>query len=309
VSGAAPFLSFADADEVFELDMDDGARLPVYRLAGPTGAGTLLFGHANGLAAGSYAPWFKMLARHVSVFAYDARGHGGSRWPEGPLDRVFSVDRMAEDLARVADAVASRGDCGRLSYAGHSLGGASGMRLAATGRTGLFHALMIFEPPIFPLPGAPEFAETRERQDRLIAGTLKRRTHWPSPDAFRARLEGRGMFARFDRAMLDAHCRATLRPVSEGGYRLCCPPEIESVIFAAQPQSGSWALLPGITRLVDLVGGDPDVPGNDWISAMMPQMAASMPNARLTRVPRAGHLLISEQPQECAEIVLAHLQD
>ena len=73
----APFLSLPDADEVFAVALPDGATLPVYRLAGPPGAPALLFGHANGLAAGSYEPWLRRLAERAQIFAFDARGHGG----------------------------------------------------------------------------------------------------------------------------------------------------------------------------------------------------------------------------------------
>ena len=69
------FSSFPSADEQFTVATADGARLPVYGLRGPKGAPALLFGHANGLAAGSYAPWLARLARSAQVFAFDARGH------------------------------------------------------------------------------------------------------------------------------------------------------------------------------------------------------------------------------------------
>src|SRR6185437_6595169 len=174
---------------------------------------------ANGMAAGSYGPWLRRLAARARVYAFDARGHGGSRWPEGPVEQVFSVDCMADDLAAVTDAVAAHAGGGAIAYAGHSLGGASALRLAARRRAPDWRAAVIFEPPIFPPPASPLHAAATEKQIRLVAGTEKRRVLWPSPDALAERLKGRGMFARFDAAMLDAHCRATLRPAAEGGYR------------------------------------------------------------------------------------------
>jgi lipase len=280
-----------------EVAMPDGARLPVYRFAGPAGSQRLLFGHANGLAAGSYEPWLERLARHFEVFAFDARGHGASRWPEGPLETVFSVDRMADDLMRVAAAVG-----GALACVGHSLGGASALRLAGQGRAA-FTRLVIFEPPLFPPPGHPMHEARVAAQQKLVAGTLKRRTHWPSPEAFAMRLQERGMFRRFDSAMLKAHCQATLIPESQGGYRLRCPPAIESFIFASHAAADTWLLLRRVAAPVDLVGGDPDMPDNDWISGAIPDMAAEIPHARVTQVKGAGHLLISEQPEHCAQLV------
>src|SRR5258707_9933634 len=70
----------------FSVATPDGAVLPVYAFGGPAHAPGLLFGHANGLAAGSYAPWLHELAGALRIFAFDARGHGGSRWPVGALE-------------------------------------------------------------------------------------------------------------------------------------------------------------------------------------------------------------------------------
>ena len=54
---------------------------------------------------------------------------------------------------------------------------------------------------------------------------------------------------------------------------------------------------------IELIGGDPAVPDNDWVSSALPAIAARIPHARLTQIPGAGHLLISERPELCAELV------
>lgn len=304
-----PFLSLAAADDVFTVAMPDGAVLPVYTLAGPADAPALLFGHANGMAAGSYGPFLARLAAQARIFAFDARGHGGSIWPAGPFAHVFAVDRMADDLAHVSAAVAARAGAAHIAYVGHSLGGAAALRLAATGRAPAWSAAIIFEPPIFPPPSSPIHAEAMAKQLRLVAGTAKRREFWPAPDALAERLKGRGMFARFDPAMLDAHCRATLRPTPEGGYRLCCPPPVESFIFQSHAEADTWARLSAIAIAVELVGGDAAMPDNDWVSSALPEIAAQIAKAPLTQVPGAGHLLISEKPELCAELVSLRLGD
>jgi pimeloyl-ACP methyl ester carboxylesterase len=301
-----PFLSLAAADAIFTVAMPDGAVLPVYQLNGPAAAPALLFGHANGMAAGSYGPWLARLAARARVFAFDARGHGGSTWPAGEIEQVFAVDRMADDLVQVTNAVAARAGA-PLAYVGHSLGGAAALRLAAAGRAPRWSAAVIFEPPIFPPPSAALYAEAVALQRRLVAGTAKRRAFWPSPEALAERLKDRGMFARFDPAMLDAHCRATLRPDAAGGFRLCCPPAIESFIFRSHGEADTWAGLPAVTIAVELVGGDAAMPDNDWVSSALPDMAAQMPQARLTQVRGAGHLLISERPALCADLVLQRI--
>jgi pimeloyl-ACP methyl ester carboxylesterase len=301
------FVSFAAADEIFTVAMPDGAVLPVYGLDGRADAPALLFGHANGMAAGSYGPFLRLLAARARVWAFDARGHGGATWPDGPLAEIFAVDRMADDVARLTHAVAARAGAARIAYVGHSLGAASALRLAARGGAQPWSALVAIEPPVSPPPNAACWPEATAKQAQHVAGAARRRTHWPSPEALAERLSGRGMFQRFDRAMLEAHCRATLRPAEEGGYRLCCPPAVESFIFGSHAEADSWARLPAIEGPVALVGGDSGTPDNDWISSALPEMAAQLRHASLTIVPGTGHLLVSEVPARCAALVLDHI--
>ena len=107
--------------------------------------------------------------------------------------------------------------------------------------------------------------------------------------------------------MLAAHCRATLRPASGGGYRLCCPPEVERFIFRSHWLADTWTRLSAIDAAVDLVGGDPSVPDNDWVSSALPEMAAAMQRARLAQIAGPGHPIIAERPQRCAALVFEGL--
>lgn len=299
-----PFRSLANADEVFPATMPDGAVLPVYRLAGPPRAPALLFGHANGFAAGSYAPWLALLAEHFRVYAFDARGHGGAHWPDGPLDEVFANARMAEDLLHLTDAVVAHHGGSDLIYVGHSLGGATALYLLAQGAKPRWRTTVIVEPPIFPPPGSPSYAQANTIQPRHVAGALRRRADWASPEALFARLQRSPMFSRFTAAMLMAHCRATLRPKPGGGYTLACPPAVESTIFRCHRDAETWTRLARISLPVELIGGDPATPDNDWISGALPEIAARLPRAHLTMVPQTAHMPMCEKPDLCAGLVL-----
>jgi pimeloyl-ACP methyl ester carboxylesterase len=299
------FHSLADADAVFTVAMPDGTRLPVYELAASGSAGAaLLVGHANGLPAGSYGPWLKALARDVRIFAYDARGHGGATWPAGPLDRVFHVERFADDLRRVAAAVSARLGDGPLAYLGHSLGGAAALDLAASGDLPGFVRVMLLEPPIFPPAASPVRAEAEAIQTRLVEGAKRRRADWPTIDAFHDRLKsGNSPFARFAPEMLEAHCRAALKPKPDGTFTLATPPEVESAIFVAHRGSDTWSRLDRVERPLDLVGGDPNRPDRDWVARAVPEMARRMQRARLTQLAGLGHLMIQEDPTRLLALV------
>lgn len=304
---AADFLSFADADEVFWVTAEDGARLPVYALAGPGSGQALLFGHANGFAAGSYAPLLRDLARQVDVFAFDARGHGGSILPTGPHALVLQHDHFAADLKLVAAAVKTRRGVSDLAFVGHSLGAASALELEVRGGFPGASAMMLFEPPIFPPAGSPAHDAAAKQEEPLVAAALRRRADWASPEAFFARLHGRGGFARCSDAMLRAHCRATLKPKPAGGYTLCCPPATEAEIYRGHRAADTWLRLDRVTRKIDLVSGDPDLPGQGWVAGVMTALARRLPAGRLTVLPGASHLMLFEQPDACRDLILAGL--
>lgn len=301
------FASLTEFRARFEIVTTDGAIVPVYDVGGPVGAPALLVGHANGLAAGSYEPWLRDLALHARVFAYDARGHGGSTWPEGPLETVFAVDRFAGDLASVAADLIRRLGATPLHFVGHSLAAAAAVRLCVAGNPPSFASQTLFEPPIFPPRDTPTYAEAIAQQTRLVRGSARRQARWPSPEALAEYLGTRGVFRSFEPAFLAAHCRATLRPDPEGGFTLCCPPEVESAIFSVHRDADTWDRLPAIRQSLHLVSGDPGEPEHDWVSGAMAALTARVPGATLTVLPGAGHMMIPQQPAICRDLVLARL--
>ena len=298
------FLSLADAVDGFEVEASDGARLPVYEAGGARSTPALLVGHANGLAAGSYGPWLRDLARDFRVFAFDARGHGGSTWPEGPLETVFSVDRLADDLADIVTALRARLGALPLHYAGHSLAAAAALRLAARGIELPFDRITLFEPPIFPPEDALNHPEAIEQQEKLIRGAARRQARWESPEALFDYLRTRGVFRSFVPEMLAAHCRATLRPDPTGGCVLCCPPAVESTIFAVHRDADTWQRLPRIRQRLNLVSGDASAADRDWVSGAMGRIAARIPGADRVELPGTGHMMIFQQPGTCRELLL-----
>jgi pimeloyl-ACP methyl ester carboxylesterase len=299
-----------DVATVFTVAAADGAVLPVYqwRAAPVRAAPALLFGHCTGFAAGSYRGFLDRIARHARVFAFDARGHGGATWPDGPLDGVFTVARFADDVLRIGEAVAARAG-GPPHYAGHSLNARAALALEMSGGAPAWPSLTLFEPPIFPPPGAPDHPEAAEKQGRLIPSAARRVAQWRDHPSFAAFLKGRGVFSVFADADLANHVAATLRPDAGGGYRLCCPPAVEAATFSdVKHDVALWARLGTITRPLVIVRGDPALPERDWITGASPAIAARMPNARLVTLERAGHMMMFEQPERCVAIVVEQLR-
>ena len=290
---------------VFHVTAADGAILPIYewRDAPPPPAPVLLFGHCTGFSAGSYRSFFARLARHARVFAFDARGHGGSAWPDGPPEDVFGLARYVDDLRRIGQAVTARAG-GPPHYAGHSLNGRAALRLEIEGAAPAWPSLTLFEPPIFPPADEPDHAEAVEKQGRLVRSTERRVAVWPDRESLVAFLKGRGIFGVFSDDDLAQQVRATLRPDAGGGWRLCCPPEIEAATFrSVRDDRDSWTRLGSVTRPLVLVRGDPTLPDRDWITGASATIAARMPGARLITLPGAGHMMMFEQPERCVEIL------
>ena len=69
----------------------------------------------------------------------------------------------------------------------------------------------------------------------------------------------------------------------------------------------TWSRLGHITRPVEIIGGDPATPHNDWISSAMPEPTARLPHGRLATVAGTGHMPMFEKPDQCAALVFARL--
>src|SRR6266566_1251044 len=82
---------------------DDGTAL-AYRTVG-TGPADVLFMHGWAGSAGYFDEMLKYLdLSGLRVTSVDLRGHGASDKPEGS----YSLDRLAQDMLSVADAVGAR---------------------------------------------------------------------------------------------------------------------------------------------------------------------------------------------------------
>lgn len=324
-SASVPFRSIAaEIAESVAVAGDGGLTLRLYRLrAGRRGGPVVLWGHCGSSAAGSYLPLLTGLAADADVFAFDARGHGGSDTPAPSSlppgdgsEPLYTPNRFARDVAAIARTVAAIVPGRPIHYAAHSLNAAALLRLGGCMAKD-FAALpwgnfALFEPPVFPPAQSASHAEAREKNRLLIARTLVRRRSWASREMLVDYLYGRGIFAAFTRADLATHIAATLRPGPDGAFELACSPEIEASMYAGFGEDSTWRSLPNFPypQRLHLIGGDPDAGADrDWVTAIIVEAAARLPGARISVWRDHGHFMVFRDPARAADTVRALFAD
>lgn len=272
----------------------DGVRLALYHLAGPRGAPALVWGHANGFAAGSYAVLLGELARDHDVWAWDQRGHGASPLPSGAVtEQSMTLALLADDAARICAEV--RAATGAQPWAGgHSLGALA--LLHAARREPPWRGACFFEPSA---PTAEILAEAAGSVAPRVAATLRRRSRWPDPAQFAARLREHPAYAAIADAVLADHARALLHRCGEA-WELNCPPEVEAAVYRLTLSSTVADALRPIARPLCFVASDEG--GRHWVAANQAELARRT-GATLRRLAGTTHFLPLEKPSDCAAVV------
>jgi pimeloyl-ACP methyl ester carboxylesterase len=313
--GPAQFRSIPSADaDIVPVTGTNGATLALYRIKSEATGPVLLVGHATGMAAGSYLPLLKTLAENLRVYAFDARGHGGSDCGGDTDASTITLDALALDLRAVVEAVQNDSGVSTPFYAAHSISGVAALHLGTAHEYAPWRDLILFEPPVMVGPEHPMHDFAVDDTTKRAAATARRRVDWASRDAFRERLGSRGVFARFRPDMLEAHVRATLRPAKGGGYRLACDPAVECAFFLSVPKSGVWDRMPDFPLPAHFVGGDPALadPGSAqarWVTLAAPDIAARVPGSRFTVVEKTDHMMVCERPDICRDLIVAMVDD
>jgi 3-oxoadipate enol-lactonase len=246
-----------------------------HEVTGPEDAPVVLLSNSLGATLEMWDPQLPALAEQYRVVRYDTRGHGRSPAPQGDS----TVDDLADDVLALLDRL-------RITTAhvvGLSIGGMTGMRLAA---------------------------RNPERVDRLVV--LCSSAHPGNPDTWReraatARTEGTGALAEavvgrwFTPAFAQAHpdlvarMRETIAACDDEGYASCC---------AAVGALDLRDQLDAITAPTLVISGaeDPALPPSH-----QDEIAAGIRGAALLTVSPAAHIANVEQPQHVTDALLAHL--
>lgn len=199
----------------------------------------LHFAHATGMCAELYAELLDPLADGFNIVASDARGHGASTLPADPA-ALLSWRTYRDDLA----VLLRHYHPGPWLLAGHSMGGSVSLDLAAA-TPGLASAVVLVEPAFVPFELAPPYEMSRAAGipplNPMAAQAARRRSQFPSRTAARDNWHGRGVFATWSDAAVDAYVRGAMRDTPDGA-ELACDPAWEAATFTAVTTGTAAAL-------------------------------------------------------------------
>lgn len=220
----------------------------------PADAPRLHFAHATGMHAGLYARLLAPLADRFRIIASDARGHGHSPTglaPGADLPVQIEGEAFADDLLALIDAV---DPAAPWLLAGHSLGGAVSL-LATVQQPGRVAGLVLIDPPFIPFDMArAAVAAGIVLPNPLADRAGKRRADFPDRATARTAWAGRGVFAGWQDADLDAYVADGLLPTADG-VTLACTPLWEAATFRGVSHRIEAALA-ALDRPFALVAGE-----------------------------------------------------
>ena len=246
-----------------------------YGIEGPEDAPVLVMANSLGTNLRMWDDQAPALRDRFRLLRYDHRGHGGSPVPSGP----YAVEQLGRDALALLD----RLGIDRFSFCGLSIGGAVGMWLASEAPGRVERLVLCCTSAHF---GPPDPWEARARTVRTdgvgaVADTVLER--WFTPE-FRA-----------SRPATVGWAEEMLRSTPAEGYAGCC----EAIRDADLRNRLGDIPVP---TLVVAGADDPATP---------PEHAElirdSVPDARLTILPRAAHLANVERPDALTEAILDHL--
>jgi 3-oxoadipate enol-lactonase len=247
-----------------------------YLLEGPEDAPILVLSNSLGTAMEMWDAQAPALRERFRLLRYDTRGHGGSPAPPGP----YEIGDLGRDVIHLLDRLGIE----RASFCGLSVGGMTGMWLAAEAPERVERLVLLCTSALLGPKSVWDgrIATATERgMAALVDGVIER---WFTP-AFRAENpEVVGKMAR------------TLRETDPGGYAGCC---------AAIRDMDLRDRLPSVEASTLVVSGaeDPATPPEHG-----GLIADAIPGARFEVVPDAAHIANVEQPEKITQLILTHLE-
>lgn len=252
------------------------AAVDVHHLVtGPDDAPVVVLSNSLGSTLEMWDAQAVALAERFRVVRYDTRGHGRSPVPGGPYD----IDDLADDVVALLDTL--RVD--RAHFVGLSLGGMTGMRVAARNPERVDRMVVLCTGAHLGPPSAwtERAATVRARGASAVAETVVQR--WFTP----AYLEENPDVRKASEQMVA--------DTPAEGYAACC-----EVIAAMDLRPD----LPRITAPTLAIAGadDPATPPTHLAT-----IARSVRDGRLLVVPDSAHLANAQQPATVTPAIIDHL--
>ena len=228
----------------------------------------------------TYAMWDRQVAelsRSFRVVRYDTRGHGQSPVPRGP----YVIDDLVHDVVALLDQLGVQ----RTHFVGLSLGGMTGLRLAALYPERVDRlAVLCTSALLGPSQAWHDRAATvREQGTAAVAEAVVARWYTPS-------------FAVSEPARVLA-ARQMVAATPAEGYASCC--EVIATMDLTQDLAQISAPMLAIAG-----AQDPATPPYH-----LERIASGVSDGRLLVLPEAAHLANDEQPQAVTTALLEHLGD
>jgi 3-oxoadipate enol-lactonase len=249
---------------------------PHHVIDGPGQAPVLVLGPSLGTTLALFDPQVAALAGEYRIVRFDLRGHGSSPAPEGP----YTIAGLAGDVLELADSLGIE----RFHYAGVSIGGAIGQRLAIEAGERLASLAVIASAARFADPESwPQRAATvRAEGTEVLVGS--RTGTWFTPEFAEREPEA-------TQRLLDM-----LRTTTREGYAGCC----EAIGgFDARAALGRI----GVPSLAVAGACDPAT-----TPEMVAEIAEGIPGAKFLSVPDGAHLVGATHPEPVTEALAAHLK-
>lgn len=233
---------------------------------------------SNSLGA-THAMWDENLAeleRHFRVVRYDTRGHGDSPVRPGP----YSIDDLADDVVALLDRLGVE----QAHFVGLSLGGMTGMRLAARNPERIDRLVLLCTGAHLSPSSAWHGRAATVRADGTQAVAEAVVARWFTPGFLEANPD------------LKATCEATVGDTPDEGYAGCC-----EVIAAMDLRPD----LPTIVAPTLAIAGadDPATP-----PPHLKEIADTVQDGRLLVVPDSAHLANAQQPEIITRAIVDHLK-
>lgn len=243
---------------------------------GPAGAPWLVLSHALGATLEMWQPQVRPLSERFRLVRYDVRGHGGSDVPAGE----YSMSQLGTDVLHLLDALG----VGQAAYCGLSMGGATGLWLAAHAPDRFTRYVICSTSPWLGPPGTMNARiETvrREGLRTLVDATMQR---W-----FTTEFHERS-------PQFVARTRAEFLATSPAGYAACC---------AALRDHDEREHLARIEQPVLIVTGTYDSSPPPTVAR---EYAGRIGAARVVELP-AAHLVNCDAAERFNEAVMSFLSE